>query len=308
MARVEPVPTTIASVSEGLVRGAVWKSQPFRRRREVAAGARRASGAFGVRAPRSGRVRRVPARAATVPDMHDPPGEVFPIRYAPRLHIGRWPGRCWRLARASSDPSTAFPRRHMHPICIREPGAFPAGDRACDRFAAKRTDRGRGAPTRPASDPYDDPMKLSVALVQLDATDDVDGNIERATALADEAAQGGARLVALPEYLQYRGPTPASARAPARSRANTPTPSPRSHAATAPGSSSAAWPRRPTTRSARTTRSVLIDPDGDIAATYRKIHLFDVAVDQGPVRHGVGAGDPGRRRRDVATWTACPSA
>ena len=49
-------------------------------------------------------------------------------------------------------------------------------------------------------------MTLSVALVQLDATDDVDGNIERATALADEAARGGARLVALPEYLQYRGP------------------------------------------------------------------------------------------------------
>jgi predicted amidohydrolase len=29
--------------------------------------------------------------------------------------------------------------------------------------------------------------------------------------------------------------------------------------------------------------SVLIDPDGRIAATYRKIHLFDVAVDDGPV-------------------------
>ena len=27
---------------------------------------------------------------------------------------------------------------------------------------------------------------------------------------------------------------------------------------------------------------MLIDPNGDIAATYRKIHLFDVAVDQGP--------------------------
>ena len=29
--------------------------------------------------------------------------------------------------------------------------------------------------------------------------------------------------------------------------------------------------------------SVLIGPDGEIAATYRKIHLFDVAVDEGPV-------------------------
>ena len=49
-------------------------------------------------------------------------------------------------------------------------------------------------------------MHLSVALVQLDATDDVAANIATAVALADEAAAGGARLVALPEYLQFRGP------------------------------------------------------------------------------------------------------
>ncbi len=49
-------------------------------------------------------------------------------------------------------------------------------------------------------------VKLAVALVQLDATDDVAANIATAVDLADEAAAGGARLVALPEYLQYRGP------------------------------------------------------------------------------------------------------
>ena len=41
-------------------------------------------------------------------------------------------------------------------------------------------------------------MHLSVALVQLDATSDVAANIVTAVALADEAAAGGARLVALP--------------------------------------------------------------------------------------------------------------
>ena len=50
------------------------------------------------------------------------------------------------------------------------------------------------------------PMRLPVALVQLDATGDVDANIACAVQLADEAAAGGARLVALPEYLQFRGP------------------------------------------------------------------------------------------------------
>jgi predicted amidohydrolase len=48
-------------------------------------------------------------------------------------------------------------------------------------------------------------MRLPVALVQLDATGDVDANIQRASALADEAAAAGARLVVLPEYLHYRG-------------------------------------------------------------------------------------------------------
>ena len=49
-------------------------------------------------------------------------------------------------------------------------------------------------------------MRLPVALVQLDATGDVAANIATAVDLADEAAAGGARLVALPEYLQFRGP------------------------------------------------------------------------------------------------------
>ena len=63
-------------------------------------------------------------------------------------------------------------------------------------------------------------MRLDVALVQLDATDDVDANLARAVALADEAAGRGARLVALPEYLHYRGPDAgfraSAARSPAR--------------------------------------------------------------------------------------------
>ena len=47
--------------------------------------------------------------------------------------------------------------------------------------------------------------RLSVALVQLDAGSDSEANVAAAAELADEAAAGGARLVALPEYLQYRG-------------------------------------------------------------------------------------------------------
>lgn len=126
-------------------------------------------------------------------------------------------------------------------------------------------------------------MRLPVALVQLDATDDVAANIERATRLAAEAAAGGARLVVLPEYLHYRGPDDGFR----RSAQSIPGPSTDAFAEVARQHD--AWilvgslaeasddPARPY------NTSVLIAPDGSIAATYRKVHLFDVEVDHGPV-------------------------
>jgi predicted amidohydrolase len=126
-------------------------------------------------------------------------------------------------------------------------------------------------------------MRLPVALVQLDAGADVDTNIERAATLADAAAAAGARLVALPEYLHYRGPD-AGFRASAR-----PIPGPLTDPFAQVARRRGAWilvgsvaetsgdPRRPY------NTSVLISPDGSISATYRKVHLFDVAVDAGPV-------------------------
>lgn len=125
-------------------------------------------------------------------------------------------------------------------------------------------------------------MKLSVALVQLDAGGDAERNIGAAVALADEAAAGGARLVALPEYLQYRGGDDGF-RASAR-----PIPGPHTKPFAEVARRHGAWilvgstaelspdPLRPW------NTSTLISPDGSIAATYRKIHLFDVAVEQGP--------------------------
>ena len=125
-------------------------------------------------------------------------------------------------------------------------------------------------------------MRLPVALVQLDAGGDTAANIDRAAALADEAAGGGARLVALPEYLQYRGGD-TGFRASAR-----PIPGPHTEPFADVARRHAAWilvgslaetsddPARPY------NTSVLLSPDGAVAAAYRKVHLFDVAVKQGP--------------------------
>jgi len=136
---------------------------------------------------------------------------------------------------------------------------------------------------------------LPVALVQVDATDDVALNIRCATELADEAAAGGARLVALPEYLQFRGPDDGF-RASAR-----PIPGEHTEAFAEVARRRGVWilvgslaessgdPARPH------NSSVLLRPDGTIAATYRKIHLFDVTVDAGPVDTESARVSPGDR-------------
>jgi len=122
---------------------------------------------------------------------------------------------------------------------------------------------------------------LSVALVQLDAREDVDANLSAAVALADEAAAGGARLVALPEYVQYRGPDPGY-RASAR-----PIPGPHTEPFAAIARRHGCWILIGSLAEATDgdrcyNTSVLLAPDGRCAATYRKLHLFDIAVDAGP--------------------------
>jgi predicted amidohydrolase len=126
-------------------------------------------------------------------------------------------------------------------------------------------------------------MRLPVALVQLDATDEVEANIERATDLAAQSASTGARLVVLPEYLHYRGADDGF-RASAR-----PIPGPFTDAFAAVARRHDAWILMGSVAESGAgdgrpyNTSVLIDPTGSIAATYRKIHLFDVAVDDGPI-------------------------
>jgi predicted amidohydrolase len=126
-------------------------------------------------------------------------------------------------------------------------------------------------------------VELSVALIQTDAGPDPEANVARAAELADDAAAAGARLVALPEYLQHRGPDEGF-RASARPIPG-PFSEPFSHVAARHGcwilagslAETSGDPARPH------NTSVLIGPDGEIRARYRKIHLFDVAVDAGPV-------------------------
>lgn len=136
--------------------------------------------------------------------------------------------------------------------------------------------------------------RLRVALVQFEARDDVDGNLARAAAMADEAACD-ADLVVLPEYLQYRG-TDAGFRA-SVSPVPGPTTAPfaaiaRAHAcwvlagSVAEDSGDAARPFN---------TSALFDRTGSLVARYRKLHLFDVSVDDGPADRESARVSPGDR-------------
>jgi deaminated glutathione amidase len=122
---------------------------------------------------------------------------------------------------------------------------------------------------------------LRVALVQLEARDDVEANLARAATLARVAA-AGADLVVLPEYVAYRG-SPSGYRASARA-----VPGPTTQPFAAVARETGTWilagshaeasgdPARPY------NTAVLFDGSGALVATYRKLHLFDVEVVDGP--------------------------
>jgi predicted amidohydrolase len=135
---------------------------------------------------------------------------------------------------------------------------------------------------------------LRIALVQLEARDDVAANIAHAAGLAREAAVGS-DLVVLPEYVQFRGSADGF-RASAR-----PIPGPTTEPFGAIAREAGCWvlagshaevsadPLRPY------NTAVLFDRTGALAATYRKLHLFDVAVDDGPADTESARVTPGDR-------------
>ncbi len=135
---------------------------------------------------------------------------------------------------------------------------------------------------------------MRVALVQVEARDDVADNLSRAAAMAAEAAVDS-DLVILPEYVQFRGsaagfrasaaPIPGPTTAPFEEVA-------REHACWVLAGSHAEAsgdPDRPY------NTAVLFDRTGALAATYRKLHLFDVAVDDGPADNESARVTPGDR-------------
>jgi predicted amidohydrolase len=119
---------------------------------------------------------------------------------------------------------------------------------------------------------------FTVAAVQMRSTDDRKRNLDAADAFAAEAAAGGADVIAFPENvadLRAEG----AARPPAES-ASGPTAARFAAMAVRHGAFVLAGTiaLRDTRKRKRLNASLLFAPDGSLAALYRKMHLFDVAI------------------------------
>ena len=120
--------------------------------------------------------------------------------------------------------------------------------------------------------------KIRIAAVQMNSGADKEANLRAAEGLIDQAAEWRPRIIALPEYFNFLGPSEAH----------------EVNAEPIPGSTIERLAERARKhgvylhcgslleRSARPGKfyntSVVLNPQGDIVAHYRKIHLFDVEV------------------------------
>ena len=129
-------------------------------------------------------------------------------------------------------------------------------------------------------------MRLRVASVQMSSRDDKAANVAAAEAGIELAAEMGARLVVLPEVWTYLGP-------PEGNRTNAePVPGhvteqlaalARRHGLLLHGGSIYEQPAAGSGDERLYNTAVLFDAAGQIAATYRKIHLFDAAPEDSAV-------------------------
>lgn len=124
---------------------------------------------------------------------------------------------------------------------------------------------------------------LIIACIQMRSGTEIAANVEAATALINEAADQGAQLVATPEMTNLVDIRPGMGRAKASTEAMCPALATLRNLAKARKIwvliGSLAIALEDDKRLAN--RAFLIGPDGEICARYDKLHMFDVAVEDG---------------------------
>lgn len=120
---------------------------------------------------------------------------------------------------------------------------------------------------------------MRVALVQMNSRDEKSENLERAEMLVAQAASWGSDLVVLPELWTYLGPRKRHAEAaepiPGETTEFLSRLAGRYRFSLVAGSFLEAVEGQERLHNT----SVVVNPDGDVVARYRKLHLFDVEID-----------------------------
>jgi predicted amidohydrolase len=126
---------------------------------------------------------------------------------------------------------------------------------------------------------------MRVAVVQLNSQDTVAANLARVRHWTAQAAASGAALVTFPENFAYMGED--AGRREIAEKLDQTAPGPILRALIGCATSDRVWvlgggmPEKSSDPARPYNTSVLVDPAGAIAATYRKVHLFDVSLPDG---------------------------
>ena len=118
--------------------------------------------------------------------------------------------------------------------------------------------------------------RYGVAVVQLDTGSDKAGNLERVSRYIDEAAERGARLISLPEVMNFIGEPGDGAEA-------EPIPGPTAELLMEKAIHGGSFAELNPEGGRPFNTTVMIDAHGAIVARYRKLHTFDVTLPDGTV-------------------------
>ena len=126
---------------------------------------------------------------------------------------------------------------------------------------------------------------VQVAVIQLSSQDDVNANLARVRELVLEAGRSGAELVALPENFAFMGEE--ARRLELAERVEADAPGPIVAALRSAARDARVWivaggmPEQSGDPARPFNTSLLLEPDGRVVSTYRKVHLFDVDLPDG---------------------------
>lgn len=136
--------------------------------------------------------------------------------------------------------------------------------------------------------------RFTIAAIQIDTQDDKRENLGKAGKLIDEAAKHGARMIALPENVDFIGKKEG-----ALSNAES-IPGPTTEFFSEKAREHKIWlhcgsigERIPGEQKLYNT-SLLMNPSGEIVGRYEKIHLYDVAIQNGPSTRESDTRKPGK--------------